>query len=97
LTVAHLQSLLAFQLPFVVGSAILMRVVVLLKLRRALILISVCSIVLAVVLNTVFMGHSGVAGIAMAVTVGQALILIGLSFVVFRFLNRACRETPVVS
>jgi hypothetical protein len=53
--------------------------------------------VLAVVLNTVFMGHSGVAGIAMAVTVGQALILIGLSFVVFRFLNRACRETPVVS
>jgi hypothetical protein len=43
------------------------------------------------------MGHSGVAGIAMAVTVGQALIFIGLSFVVFRFLNRACRETPVVS
>lgn len=96
LAVAHLQSLLVLQLPFVVGSAILMRVIVLLKLRQMLVFVSICSVILTVALNTVFTKHHGVAGIAIATTVAQGAILVALTFLVFRSLNRLCRVESAV-
>ena len=97
LAVAHLQALLVLQLPFVMGSAILMRVIVLLKLRKVLIYVSISSVLLTVGLNEVFTKHHGVAGIAIAATLGQAMILIVLTFFVFRFLRRLCRERSAVN
>lgn len=97
LAVAHLQALLVLQLPFVMGSAILMRVIVLLKLRKVLIYVSISSVLLTVGLNEVFTKHHGVAGIAIAATVGQAVILIVLTFFVFHFLSRLCRERSAVN
>jgi putative peptidoglycan lipid II flippase len=97
LAVAHLQALLVLQLPFVMGSAILMRVIVLLKLRQALIYVSISSVLLTVALNEVFTRHHGVAGIAIATTVGQVMILIALTLFVFRLLSRMCRERSAVN
>src|SRR3954470_13109781 len=75
LVVSHLQTLLLLQIPFAMGAAILMRVVVLLKLGRLLVGISLGSVLTATLLNGVLLRYYGLGGIAIATTVTQALVM----------------------
>lgn len=92
LAVAHLQALSVLQLPFAVGSAILVRILVLLELKKLLAYISASSVFLGMLLNYVFMKPYGLSGIAIATLVGQTLILIVLINAVSKHLREVCPQ-----
>lgn len=96
LAVASLQSLLAFQLPFAVCVGILMRVLVLLKLRKALVGVSGMSVLLSVALNQLLMKHYGLNGIAVATILVQGVMAIVLTHLVFRYLHRGGETNSIL-
>jgi putative peptidoglycan lipid II flippase len=82
--VASVQAYSLLQLPFIVGITILMRILSALKANRTLLPFSIAAIVLNTGLNYVLMTRYGVAGIAMATSVAQALLFVALATLVFR-------------
>jgi putative peptidoglycan lipid II flippase len=82
--VASVQTYSLLQLPFIVGITILMRVLSALKANRMLLPFSGAAIVLNTGLNYALMTRYGVAGIALATSLAQALLFVGLATLVFR-------------
>lgn len=82
--VASVQAYSLLQLPFIVGVTILMRVLSALRANRALLPVSSAALVINTVLNYALMAHSGVAGIALATSLVQALVFATLAILVFR-------------
>ena len=82
--VASVQACSLLQLPFIVGIAILMRVLSALKANRALLPFSSAVLVLSTGLNYALMTRYGVAGIALASSFVQALFFVALATLVFR-------------
>jgi putative peptidoglycan lipid II flippase len=82
--VASVQSYSLLQLPFIVGITILMRILSALKANRTLLPFSGAAIVLSTALNYVLMTRYGVAGIALATSLAQALLFVALATLVFR-------------
>ena len=82
--VASVQAYSLFQLPFIVGITILMRVLSALKANRALLPFSSGALVVSTGLNYALMTRYGVAGIALATSLAQALLFVALATLVFR-------------
>jgi Na+-driven multidrug efflux pump len=82
--VASVQAYSLLQLPFIVGITILMRVLSALKANRMLLPFSGAAIVLNTGLNCTLMNRYGVAGIALATSLAQALLFVALATLVFR-------------
>ena len=82
--VASVQAYSLLQLPFIVGSTILMRILSALKANRTLLPFSSAAIVLNTGLNYVLMARYGVTGIALATSMAQALLFVALAILVFR-------------
>jgi putative peptidoglycan lipid II flippase len=82
--VAAVQVCALLQVPFVVGITILMRVLAALKSNRVLLSASSGALLVNVILNFVLMKRYGVAGIALAASVSQAVLWIVLVAAVFR-------------
>jgi putative peptidoglycan lipid II flippase len=82
--VAAVQSYSLLQLPFIVGITILMRILSALKANRTLLPFSAAAVVLSTALNYAMMTRYGVAGIALATSLAQALLFVALATLVFR-------------
>ena len=82
--VASVQAYSLLQLPFIVGITILMRILSALKANRMLLPFSSAAIVLNTGLNYALMTRYGVAGIALATSLAQALLFVALATLVFR-------------
>ena len=82
--VASVQAYSLLQLPFIVGITILMRILSALKANRTLLPFSSAAIVVSTGLNYALMTHYGVAGIALATSLAQALLFVALATLVFR-------------
>jgi putative peptidoglycan lipid II flippase len=82
--VASVQAYSLIQLPFIVGITILMRVLSALKANRALLPFSSAAVVISTGLNFTLMTRYGVAGIALAGSLAQALLFLALATLVFR-------------
>jgi putative peptidoglycan lipid II flippase len=82
--VASVQAYSLLQLPFIVGITILMRILSALKANRAVLPFSSAAIVLSTGLNYALMTRYGVAGIALATSLAQALLFVALATLVFR-------------
>ena len=82
--VASVQSYSLLQLPFIVGITILMRILSALKANYALLPFSSAALVLSTALNYALMARYGVAGIALATSLAQALLFVALATLVFR-------------
>ena len=82
--VASVQAYSLLQLPFIVGITILMRILSALKANRTLLPFSSAAIVLNTGLNYAMMTRYGVAGIALATSLAQALLFVALATLVFR-------------
>jgi len=79
-SVASVQRYSLLQLPFTVGIAFLTRVIASAKMNQILIPISVTALVLNAILNVVLMRWYSVAGIALATTISQGVVLLSLIF-----------------
>lgn len=82
--VASVQAYSLLQLPFIVGITILMRILSALKANHALLPFSSAALVLSTALNYALMARYGVAGIALATSLAQALLFVALATLVFR-------------
>ena len=82
--VASVQAYSLLQLPFIVGITILMRILSALKANRTLLPFSSAAIVVNTGLNYALMTRYGVAGIALATSLAQALLFVALATLVFR-------------
>ena len=82
--VAAVQAYSLLQLPFIVGITILIRVLSALKANRMLLPYASAAIVLNTGLNYALMTRDGVAGIALATSLAQALLFVLLATLVFR-------------
>ena len=82
--VASVQAYSLLQLPFIVGITILMRILSALKANYALLPFSSAALVLSTALNYALMARYGVAGIALATSLAQALLFVALATLVFR-------------
>ena len=82
--VASVQAYSLLQLPFIVGITILMRILSALKANYALLPFSSAALVLSTALNYALMTRYGVAGIALATSLAQALLFVALATLVFR-------------
>ncbi len=81
--VAAVQVWSLLQMPFVVGISIFMRVFSVLKANRVLLPLSGAALVVNLALNYILMHRYGVAGIALASSVAQALLFAAMAFLVF--------------
>ena len=81
--VASVQAYSLLQLPFIVGITILMRILSALKANYALLPFSSAALVLSTALNYALMARYGVAGIALATSLAQALLFVALATLVF--------------
>jgi len=82
--VASVQVFSLMQLPFILGITILMRVLSALKANRVLLPFSGAALVVSTGLNYALMTRYGVAGLALAASLAQALLFTGLASLVFR-------------
>jgi len=82
--VASVQAYSLLQLPFIVGITILIRILSALKANRMLLPYAGAAIVLNTGLNYSLMTRYGVAGIALATSLAQALLFVLLATLVFR-------------
>jgi putative peptidoglycan lipid II flippase len=82
--VASVQAYSLLQLPFIVGITILMRILSALKANRTLLPFSTAAIIVNTGLNYALMTRYGVAGIALATSLAQALLFVALATLVFR-------------
>jgi putative peptidoglycan lipid II flippase len=82
--VASVQAYSLLQLPSIVGITILIRILSALKANRMLLPYSAAAIVLNTGLNYALMTRYGVAGIALATSLAQALLFVLLATLVFR-------------
>jgi putative peptidoglycan lipid II flippase len=82
--VASVQAYSLLQLPFIVGITILMRILSALKANRTLLPFSSAALVVNTGLNYALMTRYGVAGIALATSLAQALLFVALATLVFR-------------
>jgi len=82
--VASVQVYSLLQLPFILGTTILMRVLSALKANRVMLPFSGAALVVSTGLNYAWMARLGVAGIALAASSVQALVFTALAILVFR-------------
>jgi len=82
--VASVQVCSLLQLPFILGTTILMRVLSALKANRVMLPFSGAALVVSTGLNYAWMARLGVAGIALAASSVQALVFTALAILVFR-------------
>jgi putative peptidoglycan lipid II flippase len=82
--VAAIQTYSLTQMPFLVGTTILMRVIAALKANRVLLPLSAAILVVNTGLNYVLMTRYGVFGIALAGSLAHALMFAGLAGLLFR-------------
>ena len=82
--VASVQAYSLLQLPSIVGITILMRILSALKANRAMLPFWSAGIVITTALNYALMTRYGVAGIALATSLAQALLFVALATLVFR-------------
>jgi putative peptidoglycan lipid II flippase len=81
--VARVQAWSLLQMPFVAGISIFMRVFSVLKANRVLLPLSGAALVVNLTLNYVFMHRYGVAGIALAASMAQALLFMAMAWLMF--------------
>lgn len=91
-TVAAVQSWSLLQMPFMVGISILMRVYSILQANRLLLPLATGSMALALGLGYVLMTRQGVAGIALAMSVSQALLFAAMAGLIFAPGSRFFKE-----
>ena len=82
--VASVQVYSLLQLPFILGTTILMRVLSALRANRVMLPFSGAALVVGTALNYAWMARLGVAGIALATSSVQALVFTALAILVFR-------------
>lgn len=82
--VASVQAYSLLQLPSIMGITILMRILSALNANRTLLPFSSAAIVMNTGLNYALMARYGVAGIALATSLAQALLFVALATLVFR-------------
>jgi putative peptidoglycan lipid II flippase len=82
--VASVQIYSLLQMPFILGTTILMRVLSALKANRVMLPFSGAALVVSTGLNYAWMARLGVAGIALAASSVQALVFTALAILVFR-------------
>jgi putative peptidoglycan lipid II flippase len=82
--VASVQIYSLLQMPFILGTTILMRVLSALKANRVMLPFSGAALMVSTGLNYVWMARLGVAGIALAASSVQALVFTALAILVFR-------------
>jgi len=82
--VASVQGFSLLQLPFILGTTILMRILSALNANRVLLPISGAALVINTGLNYGLMTRHGVAGIALATSLAQAIVFMALAILVFR-------------
>jgi putative peptidoglycan lipid II flippase len=81
--VASVQIYSLLQMPFILGTTILMRVLSALKANRVMLPFSGAALMVSTGLNYVWMARLGVAGIALAASSVQALVFTALAILVF--------------
>jgi putative peptidoglycan lipid II flippase len=82
--VASVQIYSLLQMPFILGTTILMRILSALKANRVMLPFSGAALVVSTGLNYAWMARLGVAGIALAASSVQALVFTALAILVFR-------------
>jgi putative peptidoglycan lipid II flippase len=82
--VASVQIYSLLQMPFILGTTILMRILSALKANRVMLPFSGAALMVSTGLNYVWMARLGVAGIALAASSVQALVFTALAILVFR-------------
>jgi putative peptidoglycan lipid II flippase len=82
-TVAAVQAWSLLQMPSLVGISICMRVFSVLKANRVLLPLSGAALVVNLVLNYFLMHRYGVAGVALASSIAQALLFAAMALLVF--------------
>jgi putative peptidoglycan lipid II flippase len=84
IAVASVQAWSLVQMPFVVGIAILMRVLATLAMNRVLLPLSVGALAVNLALSYWLMSKLGVAGLALGGAMAQAAMFAAMTWIVFR-------------